>query len=298
MQPVSGARLSPGRSDKEVTVFESGHLRYNDSVVADEVITVGELQNRIGTGRIHILDAREPEDFADGHIPGAVNLPPATAEHTMVPPSGEEVPHQLINAEQVVPFLRAAGVCSDLPVCVYDDGGTYVAARLWWILDFAGHQNVRLLDGGYYAWSTETGMISTTASAVHAGTFTLRAKREAIVDFSEVIAIMGDADSVLCNTLSSDAFHKGAIQGSINYPYTETFAHDNYPLLKSRHELAASLAERGITHRQRIICYCEDGYSAAQVYFAARYAGFPRVSLYDGSMTDWVARGGGLVPAE
>ena len=77
-----------------------------------------------------------------------------------------------------------------------------------------------------------------------------------------------------------------------------TGADDSFPLLRSRHELVFEFAERGITHRHHVICFCGVGYSASQLYFAARYAGFPRVSLYDGSMVDWSARGGELVPGE
>jgi len=100
---------------------------------------------------------------------------------------------------------------------------------------------------------------------------------------------------VLCNTLPSESFQESAIPGSTNVPYTETYAEDSFPLLRTRHELVSLLGARGVTHSDYVVCYCRIGYTAAQVYFAARYAGFPRVALYDGSMTDWSARGGELV---
>ena len=260
------------------------------------MITVGDLTHLVGTERIRLLDAREADDYANGHIPGAFNLHPSSLEHTQHLESGERVTNQLRSVEEIVPYLRSAGVRSDVPVCIYDEGGGYLAARIWWVLDCLGHPRVRLLDGGYFVWCAEEGTTIDEPAPPGTGNFVPRPVPARRLDFSSVITLVGQPDTVLCNTLLPDSYYAGAIPASTNFPYSETFAEDNYPLLKSRHELAAALAERGITHRHHIVCYCQIGYSAAQVYFAARYAGFPRVGLYDGSIVDWTARGGELVP--
>jgi thiosulfate/3-mercaptopyruvate sulfurtransferase len=136
-----------------------------------------------------------------------------------------------------------------------------------------------------------------TESASHArGAFVPAPVEGRRLEFSDVITSIGDPRVVLCNTLPVESFLQETMPGSVSLPYTETYAEDNFPLLRSRHELGAAFADRGITHRHHLICFCGIGYSAAQVYFAARYAGFPQVSLYDGSMVDWSARGGELVP--
>lgn len=249
-----------------------------------------------GTTRVRILDARESEYYQEGHIPGAVNLHPSALERLEILENGDEVDHQLRPVDEVAAYLRAAGVRTDVPVCVYDEGGGYLAARIWWVLDCLGHTRPRLLDGGLFAWVAEGGDLSTEAVSISAGAFVQRPQSGRRLEFSDVIALMGGPRTVLCNTLPEDAFHEESIPGSINIPYTDTFAPDNYPLLKSRHELASNLARRGVTPRHRLVCYCGIGYSAAQVYFAARYAGLTDVSLYDGSMVDWTARGGELVP--
>lgn len=265
-------------------------------MVSDEVITVEELRHLVGTGRITIIDAREPQAYEEGHIPGAVSLHPSILEATEVLDSGEEVPSQLRAVADVTPYLRAAGVSNDVPVCVYDDGGGYVAARLWWILDVAGHPRPRVLDGGYFCWTTEVDVVTSEAPAARRGGFTPSWNEGRRLEFSDLITVIGDPAVALINSLPVDSYLQETLPCSVNFPYAETFADDGFPLLRSRHELAAAFAERGITHRHHIVCFCGIGYSASQLYLAARYAGFPRVSLYDGSMVDWSARGGELVP--
>ncbi len=270
-------------------------IGYNGLVVADEVITTGELWPLVGTDRVRLIDAREPETYREGHIPGAVNLHPSALEHTAIHDHGEEVDHQLRPASEVVTYLRAAGVRNDVPVCVYDDGGGYLAARVWWVLDYLGHPRRRLLDGGFFAWTAAGGSLSVDAVPMSDGSFTQRPSLPRRLEFSGIIANMGDPRMVLCNTLPVNAFRAESIPGSINIPYTDTFAPDNFPLLKSRHELESVFTGHGVTHHHRLVCYCQIGYSASQVYFAARYAGFANVTVYDGSMADWTARGGELV---
>jgi thiosulfate/3-mercaptopyruvate sulfurtransferase len=225
-----------------------------------------------------------------------VNLHPSALEYTEILEDGAEVADQLRSPSDVVPFLRALGLSNDVPVCVYDDGGGYLASRIWWMLDYLGHPRRRLLDGGLVSWLVADGELSGDAGAFTVGTFVQRPCAERRVEFSDIIASMGDPRTVLCNTLDVYSFYAQAIPGSINIPYTETLAEDNMPLLKSRHELESMFVRRGVTRHHRLVCYCQNGYSAAQVFFAARYAGFPKVAVYDGSMADWSARGGDLVP--
>lgn len=271
-------------------------IGYNGVVVADEIITTGELLPLVGTDRVRLIDAREQDAYNIGHIPGAVNLHPSVLEHTEVHNDGEEVAHQLRSASEVVAHLRAFGVRSDVPVCVYDEGGGYLAARLWWMLDYLGHRRPRLLDGGLVAWVVAGGLLDVGPVSFSVGNFIQRLNPTRRLEFPDVIAGMADPNTVLCNTLTADEFRVESIPGSINIPYTETFAQDNFPLLRSRHELESVFAGYGVTHRHRLVCYCTIGYSASQVFLAARYAGLSNVTVYDGSLEDWSARGGQLVP--
>jgi thiosulfate/3-mercaptopyruvate sulfurtransferase len=261
-------------------------------------MTVRALAHLVGTGRVTVIDAREPEHYEGGHIPGAMNLHPAELETTEILPSGEEVPNVLVSAEEVADILGDAGVSSDLPICVYDEGGGYLAARLWWVFDYLGFEHASVLDGGLIRWEHAMEALDFTPTVLPPTTFVPHVRPERKVSFSEVITLIGASETVLCNALSFSSFLNETLPMSVNCPFGATYTEDNFPLMRTKHELATLLHKRGAGPQKRLICFCGIGYCASQVYFAARVAGYEHVALYDGSMTDWQRRGGELVPGE
>lgn len=260
------------------------------------ITTVQRLAPLTGTDALVIVDAREPAHYQDGHVPGAINLHPSHLEETVTLSSGVDVPNVMVSEEAAAEILGRHGISSSRPVCIYDEGGGYTAARLWWILDYLGHDQISILDGGMHCWERETAALEFSPRSLSSAAFHARVHPERLVRFSELITIVGSQEAVLVNALPVEAYLNETLPLSINCPYTATYAEDNYPLLRSRHELASLLARFGIGPMRRAVCFCGIGYTASQLYFSARLAGHERVALYDGSMVDWSARGGELIP--
>ena len=86
------------------------------------------------------------------------------------------------------------------------------------------------------------------------------------------------------------------IPGSMNIPYTATYRGQKSHRLLDPRKLEDLFRSASITPDRELILYCGIGYTASQLYFAARLLGYPRVRLYDGSLADWRARGGALEP--
>ncbi|MDO9015125.1 MAG: rhodanese-like domain-containing protein [Polynucleobacter sp.] len=105
-----------------------------------------------------IIDARSPEAYAAGHIPGAISV---STYDNFVPNTKPEGMRAFSN--QAAALYGAAGITLDTPVLVYDDDTGVRVARECWLLEYLGHRHVRLLHGGLNAWQQCGGPISTTA---------------------------------------------------------------------------------------------------------------------------------------
>src|ERR671915_1469074 len=113
------------------------------------LITPHELSGMLGA-RLLILDLRPPEAYAAGHIPGAIHLDLWGVSLIDTDPAPLQAFMWMI--EHV---LAVHGVQATTPVVVYDEHSGIRAARAFWFLEYFGHPSVRLLDGGFGAWSRE-----------------------------------------------------------------------------------------------------------------------------------------------
>lgn len=118
-------------------------------------------------------------DYVRGHLPGAVFL---DLDADLAAPPGPAGRHPLPDAADLQRVLRAAGVREGGPVVVYDADNGSVAARLWWLLRWAGHDRVRVLDGGYAAWAAEGCPVTTDVPTPALGDVTVRPGRMPVVD--------------------------------------------------------------------------------------------------------------------
>ena len=122
------------------------------------IIRVDDLADRLGDPELRVVDTRwyltdhhlGARNYAEGHVPGAVYLDvEEDLSDLSVPDAGR---HPLPDRETFADLLGAKGIGNDSSVVVYDDAGGAVAARLWWMLRWLGHEDVAVLDGGFPAW--------------------------------------------------------------------------------------------------------------------------------------------------
>src|ERR1700728_1563251 len=130
------------------------------------LVTAGELAVLLAAGRpVTLLDVRwrlggppGRELYEAGHIPGAVFVDLDRDLAAAPRPGGR---HPLPAAADFEAAMRRDGVRDDQPVVVYDDADSTAAARAWWLLRYFGHERVRVLDGGFRAWTAAAGPVET-----------------------------------------------------------------------------------------------------------------------------------------
>jgi thiosulfate/3-mercaptopyruvate sulfurtransferase len=229
-------------------------------------------------------------DYAAGHIPGAAFL---DVDAELCGPPGAGGRHPLPDPDPLRKALRAAGVRQDHAVVVYDAGESQAAARLWWTLRWAGHQQVRVLDGGFAAWQAGNRPVEPGTVTPTAGDFTVRPGQLPTLDATDAARMV--TDGVLLDVRVPGRYRgetepvdrvAGHIPGAVNLPAAELVGPDGLllpaPVLRERFAAAGVEADRPVG------AYCGSGITAANTILALTVAGIPDPALYVGSWSHWI----------
>jgi thiosulfate/3-mercaptopyruvate sulfurtransferase len=240
-----------------------------------------------GTGPL-VVDARSADQYATGHLPGAVHLD--LWGFSLIDTDPAPLRAFLWMIQHV---LASRGVWPGRPVVVYDEHSGLRAARLFWFLDYFGHPSVTVLDGGFEAWRRGALPIETASRAAQPAAWTPDSRAGALATWRDVSERLGSPDAVLLDTRTDDEYagrvaraaRAGAVPGAVHVEWTRNLGPDG--AFKPAAELRAMYERAGVSPEREVIAYCQGGYRAAHAYLALRLLGFPRVRNYLGSWKEW-----------
>ena len=219
------------------------------------------------------------------HIPGARR---ADLNQIQVKANGLEV--EFPPDAALKDIFEKLGVSDDTQVVLYSSMWMPMITRVFFTLQYMGHDNVALLDGSVQKWIAENRPTSATyATAPAAGNLTVTPHPEVRAMLADVkpLSAADNNGVVLLDARPADRYKKGHIPGAQNLFSEDTVLDTKKnPTFKSPAELRKMLAARGIKPGEKIVTYCEIGYWATLDYFVAKYLGYP-VAMYDGSMNEW-----------
>ncbi|MEO7109555.1 MAG: sulfurtransferase [Polyangiaceae bacterium] len=248
--------------------------------------------------RWYLGKKRGRDEYAAGHLPGAifVDLDTALASEPASGTNGGPGRHPLPTPERFQNAMRAAGVKDDSVVVAYDDAGGSIAARLWWLLHYFGHEQVAVLDGGIDAWKRIGGTLTTDVPEVEPGDFhAVLSTRNCVLDRDEVThevkhgALVLDArarERYRGDSEPVDA-RPGHIPGAVNAPWSENLSNG---IFLPKEILAEKYRALGANDQREIIAYCGSGVTACHDLLALTIAGFSDAKLYEGSWSDWASQ--------
>lgn len=271
----------------------------------DFFVTTTWLQDHLDDPAVRLVDIRgvirpveaprpwyleSREEYAEGHIPGAVYVGWLT---DIVEPDAA-VKMTVASPERLAALMRRLGIGDEHLVIVYDDEGNHIAARLWWILNYYGHPAVRLLDGGYPKWLAEKRPVAAEVPLHPPARFTVRVQPGWRATRDEVRRAIGDPRVRLVDSRGRRDFRgevgrglrKGRIPGAVSVPI-KTFWEGPYNTWKPEAELRAIHEAAGVTPDRRVITYCNAGVSASVGLLALKLLGYPSAANYAGSWYDW-----------
>jgi thiosulfate/3-mercaptopyruvate sulfurtransferase len=238
---------------------------------------------------------RGRRDYESAHIAGAVyaHLDQDLSGNVI---SGRTGRHPLPDVDVMADRFGRWGIDPGVQVVAYDDAGGAIAARLWWLLIWLGHDAAAVLDGGWPQWVRDSREIRDGIESRPPRVFVPRERPEMWVQSIEVESIRQDLDSRLVDTRTLDRYHgqnetidpvAGHIPGAVCLPYPGNL--DEKGLFLSRDQLRTRFQRiLDPTPPEAAVFYCGSGVTAAHNLLAMAHAGLGLGRLYVGSWSEWI----------
>src|SRR5690242_14669769 len=163
--------------------------------------SVDELKTRLHDPRLALMDLRTPEAYSNGHIPGARSFDIFGV--SLIDTRPEPLKAFLWMIEHLI---QAKGVNSDSTVVIYDDIAGMRSARLFWFLEFFGHGDVHVLNGGFNAWIAAGLPTTQRATIPKSGNFKMRQRPELLATVDDVRNRLNNPDAVIVDTRSDGEY--------------------------------------------------------------------------------------------
>jgi thiosulfate/3-mercaptopyruvate sulfurtransferase len=192
--------------------------------------------------------------------------------------------------------LGAWGIDRNTTVVAYDDASGAIAARLWWLLRWLGHERCAVLDGGFAAWQDAGQPVERAAPSIKPRRYEFHgASSDAVVATQDVPVRQAEGD-LLVDARGAPRYRgeqepidpkAGHVPGALNRPFSANVTSGGKfrPAAELHGELNELLAGRAPT---RLIAMCGSGVTACHLLLAMEVAGLPGGRLYAGSWSEWI----------
>ncbi len=259
------------------------------------LIDTESLQQNLGRPGLVIIDVRGRTAYEfGGHIPGAVS----STWHDYSDPSA--IPKGLLNPDlgRIEEKLRSLGINNDSDIVIYsnpfDNWGD--EGRMFWMLEYLGHKNIRILDGGWVKWVQERRPYEHGTTAPKPGAFKANPVPDVIITKEQLKQIVKrpHPETAIVDARSLEEYLGKEISGIPRPGHIPSAIHIGWngflqsdATVKDLDVIKTSLDEKGLDPGQEIVCYCTGGVRSAWLYVVLKLAGFKKLRNYPGSWWEW-----------
>ncbi len=233
--------------------------------------------------------------YGEGHIPGAVGWNWQTQ-------LCDTIRRDIISKEALEKLLGESGIGNDTTIVLYGDNNNWFAAWALWQLKLYGHEDVRIMNGGRKKWLAEGRKVTTEVPSPTPTTYTVsgfdetyRAYRrqieDAVMTGSAALVDVRSPDEYTGKILAPPGLPEtcqrgGHLPGAESIPWALACNEDG--TFKPPEALQELYSSKGVTPERDVIVYCRIGERSSHTWFVLKYLlGYPNVSNYDGSWTEW-----------
>ena len=259
------------------------------------------LRENLDNESVRIMDCRfdlqspdkGEEWFKEGHIPSSVYFHLEKDLSNPVSKHGGRNP--LPDIEKFVKKLEFIGVDQDTLVIAYDNGEGAFAGRCWWLLNYIGHPNTYILDGGYKEWVKKGYPTTKEIPTFSKASFSPIIQSHMAATYQDVSLQVqtNNQDKVLIDSREYKRYtgemepidkKSGHIPGAENFVWTDGLKNGFFLSSEDQKERFSSLNQD-----KEYMVYCGSGITAIPNYISLKMAGFDKVKLYPGSFSDWIS---------
>jgi thiosulfate/3-mercaptopyruvate sulfurtransferase len=248
------------------------------------------LAQHLNDSNVRIVDIRA-RGYGDGHIPEAVFVDNNWIRNPKAPPTFLPTP------QEFEALMSKLGISNNTRVIAYDERGGIYATRLWWILNYYGHSNVALLDGGWVKWAAEQRATSTAAPSPAAAAFRVKPGTVKVATADQVKAAINKPGVKLIDARTQGEIdgkdlrnikRGGYIESSVPV-YWEDTLDPMTKAFKPAAEIARLYRDKGITAGDEVTVYCQVGMRASHDIFTLALIGhdLTKMANYYGAWEEW-----------
>jgi thiosulfate/3-mercaptopyruvate sulfurtransferase len=253
------------------------------------LVTTDWLASQLESLDFVLIDAGEADAYRRAHIPGAVGVP-----HPYLKGRGSDL---VMDASDFEKLAQRWGVSNDTPVVIYDDNASLHAARVWWVFQYFGHSNVKVVDGGFNAWLDEGRPITSKSPRPELGSFSASVQSEQVCLIEELKDRVNSGGAPAIWDTRSDAEWEGTetrgndrsgrVPGAIHLEWRHLMQGPPARRFKPLEEIRLALVDAGLDPEGETVTYCQSGIRGAFGHFILALLGNKSVRNYDGSMSEW-----------
>ena len=243
-----------------------------------------------GDANVRVVDMRSAATaYPGGHVPGAVYLSPVAIR------VADRSPTFLPTPQEFEALMTTLGIDNATRVVVYDERGGIYAARLWWILNYFGHPNVALMNGGWVKWTAEQRAMDQAAPVPAAARFTARPQPKWLATAADVVSAIDKPGVKIVDARTAAEIEgkdlrgikRGGFVASSVPVYWEDLLDAQKRTFKPADELKQIYEGRGILASHEVIAYCQVGMRASVDLFALHLIGYDKLRNYYGAWEEW-----------
>jgi len=268
----------------------------NDYAIPDVLVSTEWVDQHKFDPNVVVVEVDvDTKAYEEGHVPGALGWNWQTQ-------LCDTLRRDVISKADLEKLLGESGVNNNTTLILYGDNNNWFAAWAFWQLKMYGHEDVRIMNGGRKKWLAEGRVITKEIPQPQSTTYKAKERDESLRSYlMQVQQAMSQKDTVMVDVRSGDEYtgkvlspaglpetcqRGGHIPGAVNVPWSQACNEDG--TFKSKEELEALYGTKGVAANKNIIAYCRIGERSSHTWFVLKYLlGYPNVSNYDGSWTEW-----------